>query len=465
MNLMTHHTGTIILAAVFICSAATVYAERKRENIEWIYTVCHAPGASDLPRVLLIGDSIANMSQEFVSEDLSGTAYISTYTTSKCITDRSYLKELKLMLAGNNYALIQFNNGLHSLGVDLKQWELALSEVIKLLREDGKGAKIIWASSTPAENPDNNRLVKELNQIAARLMKENNIPINDLFGLMDPLDRKQYWTDNLHHTEEGRKLAATQVATVIRENLGHRESGPGSDAVVSPGGPPGNKRAENMDWTRIFWYDAEKSGLPRVLVIGDSIYDDYQQLVNKALAGTAFLSTYSTNRSFADPLYVKELEYILNEYRYDVILFNNGLHCNERNETDPMWKTVLSDIPGWEAGLRGVIKLIRDQGKGAKMIWAGSVPWNEANRPAEVKQLQAATARVMKENHIPMSDPYAAIHPGPQYNEQLTAQVTSTLCEQLGINKPSEASPGEAASSLLGPQGSISGKPQSSPQP
>ena len=135
IDMRANSVNTILLAACLICSAATLSAERKRESIEWINTVCHHPGATDLPRVLLIGDSIANLYQEHVSAELSGTAHVSTYTTSKCITDRSFLKELKLMLSDSTYALIQFNNGLHSWGSDLKQRELALPEVIKLMRE------------------------------------------------------------------------------------------------------------------------------------------------------------------------------------------------------------------------------------------------------------------------------------------------------------------------------------------
>ena len=422
-------------------------AERKRENIEWIHTVCHEPGATNLPRVLLIGDSITNNYQEYVSEELSGTAYVSTYTSSKCVTDRSFLKELKLMLSDNEYALIQFNNGLHSLGSDLQDMGSAMGEALKLLREEGKGAKIVWASSTPTVSFDNTRLVKEFNAIAAKVMNENNIPTNDLFALMDPMDRKQYWTDNFHHTVEGKKIAAKQVAAGIRDNLQtNRASQPGlSDAA-------GGKSEEKMDWTKIYWYDAEKNNLPRVLVIGDSIHDDYQRPVNEALVGTAFLSTYSTSRSFADPLYVKELKYILDEYKSDVVVFNNGLHCNNAN---PIWKTVFSDIPGWEAGLRRVIQLIRDEDNGPKIVWAASDPWNDTSRPAGVNALQEAAARVMKENSIPQRDLYSALKTGPQYDEELTALVTSTICGALGIDGKSGESTTGAAGSLLGPTGSV----------
>ncbi len=458
----------VLLFSCFSMIATTLYAERKRESIEWIYTVCHKPGATNLPRVLLIGDSIANMYQEYVSAELSGMAYVSTYTTAKCMTDRSYLKELKLMLSENDYALIQLNNGLHSFGSDFKAWETTLKEVIKLIREEEKGAVIIWASITPAAFEDNTRLVKEFNAIAAGVMKENNIPINDLFALMDPLDRKQYWTDNLHHSVEGRKLAAKQVAAVIRANLDVKKASsplstdPASQAQPAVSGD--DKSTEKVEWTRIFWYDGEKSELPRVLVIGDSIYDDYQRSVNKALTGTAYLSTYSTSRSFADPLYVKNLNYIFDEYSYDIILFNNGLHCNE---TDPIWKTILPDISGWETGLREVVKLIRDEGKGAKIIWAGSVPWHEGNRPMEVKELTAAASRVMKENNIPINDPFPAAENSSEYVERLVAQMASTIRKQLGADTQASASTNaglQAASSLLGPTGSIGNAAQSNPE-
>ncbi|MFC1454178.1 SGNH/GDSL hydrolase family protein, partial [Verrucomicrobiota bacterium] len=223
------------------------------------------------------------------------------------------------------------------------------------------------------------------------------------------------------------------------------------------------KNTEKLDWTKVYWFDAEKNKLPRVLVIGDSISDSFPRLVNKALTGTAYFSTYNTSKSFADPLYVKELKYILDEYKYEVIQFNNGLYCNK---TDPIWKTILPDIPKWEAGLRGVIKLIRDEGKGAKIIWASSTPWREADSPAEIKELSAVAAKVMKENNIPISDLYSAINTGPQYNEQLTAQVASTICKQLGGDTPSGASTNavlKAASSMLGPTGSIGSATQSNP--
>jgi hypothetical protein len=365
-----------------------------------------------------------------------------------------------MMLAGNDYALIQFNNGLHSWGSDLEQRERALPEVLKLLREAQPGATIIWASTTPCVSPDNTRLVKAFNEIAARVMAENGIPVNDLFALMDPLDRGQYWTDNCHHAPEGRKLAAKQVADVIRAHLGADGApGPEATAPAAAGGPAGAARrggADRMDWTKVFWYDADKDQLPRVLVIGDSIYDDYQRSVNKALAGTAYLSTYSTSRSFADPRYGRELDYILDEYAYDVILFNTGLHCNT-HKTDPLWETVLSDIPGWETGLRGVLQRIRAKGKGARIVWAGSVPWHKAEIPAEVRELNAVAARVMEENKIPIADPpYSAIGAGPQYTEELVARVASTLSGQLGVTAPSGASTNagmKAASSPLGPTG------------
>ena len=436
---------TVLPVTGLLDTAPALKVERKRESVEWIYAVCHNPAAADLPRVLLIGDSIANMYQKYVSEELAGTAYVSTYTSSKCITDRSYLKELKLILAENDYAVIHFNNGLHSWGSDLQQWEHALSEVIELIREEEEGAIVIWASTTPTVSDENTRRVKALNGIATRVMQENNVPINDLCALMDPLDRKQYWTDNFHHSVEGRKIAAKQVAAMIRGNLAAREPRVPISNTPAPQAMPADsidgKSDEEMGWTKVYWYDGEKNQLPRVLVIGDSIHDEYQRFIQEALIGIAYLSTYSTSRGFADPLYVRELRYILSEYTYEVIQFNNGLHCGK---TDPIWKAILPELPGWEAGLREVLKLIRAEGKRAKVIWAGATPWCADESPAEAKDLDTITLKVMRENNIPTSDVIPAIPAGPEYSERLGALMAAALRRQLGGDRAS-CSPTNAA--------------------
>ncbi|MBL8994840.1 MAG: carbohydrate binding domain-containing protein [Spirochaetia bacterium] len=194
-----------------------------REGTEWARIYWYNANDNKLPRVLLVGDSICNGYNEIVRDELAGTAYVSFYATSKCASDRSYLRELAYVLEEYPYEAVHFNNGLHSLGTDRKEWEEGIRAALALIREKAKGAKIIWASSTPLKDAGLTEKAKELNEIAARVMRENNIPTDDLFALMDPMDRSM-WTDTFHYNAEGRKMQGKKVAEVLRESLGGKKA-------------------------------------------------------------------------------------------------------------------------------------------------------------------------------------------------------------------------------------------------
>ena len=80
------------------------------------------------------------------------------------------------------------------------------------------------------------------------------------------------------------------------------------------------------------------------------------------LAGIAYVSFWATSKCVSDPSYLKQLGFVLGEYEYSVVHFNNGLHSLN---TDP------SD---WEAGLKSALGAIRQACPGAKIVWASSPP-------------------------------------------------------------------------------------------
>lgn len=219
-----------LLWSGLLLGVAAGAAERQREGTEWSITYWFNANQTALPRILLIGDSICNGYQSLAREELAGVAYTSFYATSKCVTDRSYLKELTHVLEEYEYAVIHFNNGLHSLTTERAAWEAALRQVVRTLQEKGRGARLVWASSTPLRDPALTAHAVELNAIAARLMAEHGIPTDDLFALMEPQDRA-LWSDTYHYHEAGRRLQAKQVADWVRRLL------PASKATPAAGGP------------------------------------------------------------------------------------------------------------------------------------------------------------------------------------------------------------------------------------
>ncbi|MCX6994024.1 MAG: SGNH/GDSL hydrolase family protein [Kiritimatiellaeota bacterium] len=221
----------ILMGGIAIMTAGA----RQRESTEWVNITSYNANDNKLPRVLLVGDSICNQYQSFAKDELAGNAYVSFYATSKCVTDRSYLKELSYILEEYDYTVIHFNNGLHSLTTDPAEWEAGLRAAFKLLKEKGGNAKIIWVSSTPLKDPALTEKAKALNAIGARLAAENGFPVNDLFALMDPLDRSIYWADTYHFTNDGKKMQAKKVAAIIRAVLGTEKANVVAKAATDTG--------------------------------------------------------------------------------------------------------------------------------------------------------------------------------------------------------------------------------------
>ncbi len=205
-----------IIIWLLIVTSFTSFA---REPIEWLSVYWYDANKNKLPRILLIGDSICKGYQREVKKELKGIAYTSYYATSKCVTDSTYLRELAFILDEYDYAVIQFNNGLHSLNKDPEKWEAGLRKAIKLIREKEKNAKIIWASSTPVKIPKYMEKVKILNKTALRVIKENNIPVNDLFTLMSGHMNEDIWSDQVHYNVKGKVIQGKQIAELIKKAL------------------------------------------------------------------------------------------------------------------------------------------------------------------------------------------------------------------------------------------------------
>ena len=83
---------------------------------------------------------------------------------------------------------------------------------------------------------------------------------------------------------------------------------------------------EAIEWCDIWITHANETNLPRVLLIGDSIVRDYYPEVEKRLAGKAFVGRLATSRFVADAVLLKEIETVLDGTKFDVIVFNNGMH-------------------------------------------------------------------------------------------------------------------------------------------
>lgn len=233
----------IVLHMVFCCMAAvaagpssdgrqraTAMAEpypvstnvRGHENVEWstAYAFGLADSTRDLPRVLLVGDSICGGYQSGVRELLKGKMNVSYWISSYCVTSAAYLPLLSVYLDEAKYDVVHFNNGLHSLGTPTEAYAKGLKAALELIRRRQPQAKIVWCTSTPLKDADKTAKCRELNVAGAKVVSElGGIATDDLFSLLDPLDREANWRDVCHHREETIKFESKQVADSVLEAL------------------------------------------------------------------------------------------------------------------------------------------------------------------------------------------------------------------------------------------------------
>jgi len=195
-----------------------------REQIEWISIRWHNDPDKKMKRVLLVGDSIVVGHGTRVHELLKEEMCVDYFATAKNITDIEFMNELEFMLQRRNYELILFNNGLHGFNIEDDLYEPALREVFSILKN--KTPHLAWRTSTPMLNkenmeefnPDRTPRVIRRNNDAAKLAKELDLPILDLYTPMS--ENKQFFNhDAVHYTEEGQQVQAVLVADFIREKL------------------------------------------------------------------------------------------------------------------------------------------------------------------------------------------------------------------------------------------------------
>ena len=195
---------------------------RGHENTEWStsYAFHLSDSLKSLPRVFIVGDSISGQYRDFVQKDLEGSVNVSYWSSSYCVTSPSYLKFLDIYLDETKYDVIHINNGLHSLGTPTGDYARELEAALRLIRRKQPQAKIIWATSTPLKGKRTKK-VKELNAAAKVVIaRVGGIATDDLFALLDPLDRETNWADEFHHTVETRKMTAKKVTEAILAEIG-----------------------------------------------------------------------------------------------------------------------------------------------------------------------------------------------------------------------------------------------------
>ncbi len=455
----------LILCAILVCAVESNAADApKLSAAKGTDTRRHADGQGwrldkakitdpHRPRVLLIGDSILNGYRNHVVKALEGKAsvdaWVNPYHQSEHLN-----KLLAQVLEHGPYDVVHCNMGLHGWPegrIKPGTFEPLTRAYVEVIRQKSPNAAIIWASSTPVTvegkpsklEPEINPIIVEHNRMAAKVMAEMNVPVNDFYSLLvDTLELAR--GDRFHWTAPAYEMLA-QMATesVLRElkTAKRSRSKPGSEPVDAKvaaaekaaedaaieakyqawvaklppdqqawertlqenlGGfyLPIHKRQKVAGKSNAWDFVQDDPKLPRVLLIGDSVSRGYTQAVRRALAGKANVHRAPANCG-PTSLGVRKIDVWLGDGKWDVIHFNFGIH--DRN----------TPLPDYTQRLEQLVATMKPTD--AKLIWASTTPIpnmpSKKQTAASIVKRNEAAAELMKKHGVAIDDLFAAVTP------------------------------------------------------
>ncbi len=191
----------------------------------------------ELPKVVLVGDSIRLGYAPLVARRLEGKARVVSVAANGGDSD-NVLKHLDEWVIRENPAVVHLNCGLHDLKVSKKtkehqvplgRYEANLREIAARVRRD-TSAVLVFADTTPIlderhakRGADFNRFeadVRRYNELARQVMREAGVPVDDLHGIVEVGGaEKLLGGDGTHYTAAGYERLADAVADCVLRQL------------------------------------------------------------------------------------------------------------------------------------------------------------------------------------------------------------------------------------------------------
>ena len=195
-----------------------------------------------MKKVLLLGDSIRMGYDDYVKEILAGKCEVYYDAADNGRFAAYTLWQMnQLFRKYGPFDIVHWNNGYWDMNVEapmhtalypIEDYKYLLRRIAREIKKNG--AKVIFALTTPvldagsaADNSGtgadyisfDDNWVRKYNDAACEVMKEENIPINDLYTLCKQ-DKNYYkCEDMLHLTEEGYRILAEQISNLILQEL------------------------------------------------------------------------------------------------------------------------------------------------------------------------------------------------------------------------------------------------------
>ncbi|MCA8989277.1 MAG: SGNH/GDSL hydrolase family protein [Planctomycetaceae bacterium] len=169
-----------------------------------------------LPRVLLIGDSVSRGYTQSVRKALAGKANVHR-APANCGPTSLGLQKLDIWLGDGEWDVIHFNFGIHDRNTPLPEYADRLEQLVEKMKKTQ--AKLIWATTTPipddADKKQTAASIVERNQVAAEIMAKHGIGIDDLYAAIAPRLEELQNPNDVHFNAAGYDFLGNRVADAI----------------------------------------------------------------------------------------------------------------------------------------------------------------------------------------------------------------------------------------------------------
>lgn len=159
--------------------------------------------------------------------------------------------------------------------------------------------------------------------------------------------------------------------------------------------PHSSRVKEGIEWSIHYAYNATDDTTPRVLLIGDSICNGYQNKVRLQLDGKVNVTFWASSKCVTDPTYLRELDMIMDDNRYTLISFNNGLHSLGTNRAE------------WETAYKNTVNYLHEKAPNAMLSITLCTPLQTESRNSTVVSLNEYIHRLAEECGYPLLDLYS----------------------------------------------------------
>ncbi len=178
--------------------------------------------------------------------------------------------------------------------------------------------------------------------------------------------------------------------------------------MIDPAAARANRPALHREFPAVFAPVTDRPGLPRVLLIGDSISIGYTPFVRELLRDEANVHRIPDNGG-ATVLGLALMDEWLGEGKWEVIHFNFGAHDITLVDGQPRTPPAV-----YAANLRRIVE--RLQQTGAKLVFATTTPIpgetrNPSRRAADGEAVNREAIAVMQAAGVPVNDLYALARP------------------------------------------------------